>query len=378
MPRFLFTRRWRGFTLIELLVVIAIIAILVGLLLPAVQKVRSAANRMSSQNNLKQIGIALQTCFDANGSLPTVNGVFPNSANGTDWGAPYVPSHYGSLQYHLLPYIEQSQAYNDRIMGYTSSTLGQGSAHTAKSWWSDQLVKVYQGPGDPSIPGDGRGWATGGHNLGRGLTSYAANWHCFGGGWGEDWQLGGKAKIPTTFPDGTSNSIVFFERYAICGSANGQWGDKTWTSDNCGVPWYREVVWSEDGQNGGVVAQHYGTNGNWPFAWECAAWWASYHCNCSGGPCYDDPSKVGQGGKGYPLFYPFSFVTLPQITPPAKGVSRANGGCDPSRLQAFSDGGINILFADGHVKLINPNITQLIWAQLIVPDDGQVINSSDY
>jgi prepilin-type N-terminal cleavage/methylation domain-containing protein/prepilin-type processing-associated H-X9-DG protein len=138
----------RGFTLIELLVVIAIIAILIGLLLPAVQKVRDAAARMTCQNHMKQLGLAAHNYESANGVLPPgYLGPMPRATNG---GGTLSGQHYGVLAI-LLPYMEQENIARLQTISKDPNVTGPNWFSVNPDWsLAFTKIKTFTCPSDPT------------------------------------------------------------------------------------------------------------------------------------------------------------------------------------------------------------------------------------
>jgi len=340
----------RGFTLIEVLVVIAVIGILIGLLLPAVQRVRESANTTQSLNNLKQMALACQMCNDTHGMLPAGVGWFPRQT-----GLPGPPSNQGTVFYFLLPFLEQGTVYN----------TAKGASYTAVGGdGQPAVVQTFLAPGDPTLPPDGRVTTSIAGKPGvLGASSYAANGYVFAGDngisnnaasmsawdalYGFDTPTGPGAapgtipgtlpipnlpiaSVPRTFKDGTSNTALFTEKFAVCNLC---------------------------------------TPGPLNFGGRSSFGYGPYEVYLQGGShAWANDSLLSPTFSGYVSNYAPVQISL---IPPQFAPLPNEAECELP--QGFSLSGVCVGMADSSARTVTRNINPYSWALLLLPRDGAPI-----
>jgi prepilin-type N-terminal cleavage/methylation domain-containing protein len=328
----------RGFTLIELLVVIAIIAVLIGLLLPAVQKVREAAARIQCTNNIKQISLAVHNFENTYGTVPPI---WYQNTDTVGWNGKGGFVH-SNLFYALLPYIEQQNVYNLGQSGQAPN-IG-GGPYVGPFGARSSVIKTYVCPSDATEPanndthmgGDGS-WA-----VKWAVGNYAGNVMVFDP---KANTPNGSQSIVNSMPDGTSNTVMIAHAIKACSNV-------TWVDPNYTLNGTRDTDWAwypDDGFNGMWNAPAFGIatyvkrRGN------------NYNIQGNHGMDFSSGRTVPPSGV------PF------QVTPaPNQCLWEVPVSTHPVMLTGLGD---------GSVRAVAPSISLTTWWNACVPDDGAVLGS---
>jgi prepilin-type N-terminal cleavage/methylation domain-containing protein len=357
-PRLRAVRDRRAFTLIELLVVIAIIAILIGLLLPAVQKVRDAAARIQCANNVKQLALGCHNYESAFSTLPPF-------AIGTQ-------AQYGSSHYLLLPFIEQDNLFRQ----------ANGNSFTVRT----SPVKTYVCPNDPTARGgvftsDAVNYPFNPtaplrisvNGVPFGAASYAINAQVAQAQMDNGHPTRGAMTL-IGITDGTSNTVLFAERMAFCAGPNYPDPSATIRLAGGSVTW---SIWTRGGKSSTFAAWADGApsatdpptlNSNAPDGY---SWW-----DC---PMFDDPYRVpsntdaGPGPRSDPNFRQNWNGGV--VNPGGVQGNPRPLQCDYRRLQCLHGSVMNAGLADGSVRTVSSTVSALTWQRACSPTGGEVLGS---
>jgi prepilin-type N-terminal cleavage/methylation domain-containing protein/prepilin-type processing-associated H-X9-DG protein len=334
--------RRKGFTLIELLVVIAIIAILIGLLLPAVQKVREAAARMSCQNNLKQLGLAHHNYHDTYGKL------MPGVGNyGCCWG---------TWAMAILPYIEQDNMWN-RFVNYNGNdrTGIRYGAGTNVTFVTSQRLKVLTCPSDtpstPYPPMTAHNYAVNYGNTNfygttvAGIPFGGAPFRCYPSAWLTDPNI--QAAYGWAQPD--SDKQARFPQDGLAGQPQPSLPQITDGTSNTLM--MAEVIQGQGGDARGFI---------W---WGSASGFTTLNLPNSNAP---DVMTGGSCNVAATWNIPCTTLNSQQYPKTSSARSRHTGG------------GVNVVFCDGHVTFVPNSISYPVWQALGSSQGGEAIPGDLY